>query len=540
LSRRIIALIIAVTLCFFMTGCDEKDGSDFIFKYDIPLNPRTLDPQTATGQTAALLISNLYDGLLQVDSGGSIIANIATEYFISDDGLTYTFFLRDDIYWYYDGDFSVACTARDFVFAFRRMFNPAVKSENARLFYSIKNSEKVHKGEIPYLDAIGVEAVNDHELIFTLEYPYPLFPYLLTTSPAMPCNEELFEKTAGRYGLNEAQIPSNGAFYISRWSYDPYSANNNIIIMRRNSKNSQADRIYPLGLNFFIGETDPLVHFLSGNVHSIIAEGESAVALMSRSYPYDSFENSVWGITFNTSGVFQNPDLRFALATGFDREHINVDRNGWRSAFDVVPPLINHGNTPYRIAVGEAKSLNYEPVKAREAYEKGAKAEGYENLTGLSVIIPENREISIGTAFEILSRISQDWQATLGFFCTIKALPEDEFAKALNNGDFDIAMVKLTGDYNSPDAYLSLFGGSIASIPYPASEYNDILVQARHSTDMEESAALYRQAEDMLLSHAVFVPVSYQTEQFFYGKRIEGLVFNPFSRAICYRNAKYF
>ena len=533
MNSRIFVLAVAV-ICIIIAGCKENDGSGYIFKCDIPVNPRTLDPQTATGQTAALLISNMYDGLLKVESDGNVAAGVAAEYIVSDDKLTYTFFLREDVYWYYNGEYT-PCTAADFIFAFRRLFNPAVKSENAPLFYCIKNSEKVHKGEIPYLDAVGVESVSDYELVITLEYPNPLFSYLLTTSPAMPCNEELYEKTSGRYGLNDKNIPSNGSFYIKEWSYDPYSKNNNIIIMRRNTKNSESDRTYPFGLNFFIGEDDPLSDFLNGNAHSIIAEGETAEALLNKDYPYNGFENSVWGVAFNTKRAFGNSDLRFAFASAFDRDEININKKGYRAADDIIPPLINLGNEPYRTAAGEAGALEYNPAKAREAFDKGAKSVGYDKLTGLYVIVPDNK-----TIYEYISRISQRWQADLGFYCSIKTLAEDEFLEALYTGDFDIAMTKLTGEYNSPDAYLSLFGLRMNCSPYPEYEYKNILSEARRASDSARSANLYRQAENILLEQAVFMPVCYQTELFFYNKKCEGLVYNPFTGTINYKQAKYF
>jgi oligopeptide transport system substrate-binding protein len=537
LKKTISFLIIFSVFCLLIPACEESDGSNFIFKYDIPVNPRTLDPQTATGQTSALLISNMFDGLLKVNSEGNIISNVAAEYFISDDGLTYTFLLRDDVYWYFDGDDNTPCTAHDFVFAFRRLFNPAVKSENAALFYSIKYAEDVHKGANPDLNTIGVEAESDHKLIISLEYPNPMLPYLLTTAPAMPCNEELFEKTAGRYGLNENSIPSNGSFYITRWNFDPYSPGdgNNIIIMRRNNKNSLADRVYPHGLNFFIGWQDTLGHFTEGSVQALIAEGSDAEALEADGFLYDGYESSVWGITFNTRGVFRNADLRFALATGFDKNQINLNKKGWRDAYDAIPPLVNLANEPYRIAAGEATALKPDIQKAVEAFERGAREAGYENITGLNIIMPDNQT----TAFEYLSRIMQQWQSSLGFFCSIKTLPDVQFREALSSGDFDIAFVKLTGEYNNPDAYLSRFGSQIRGVPSPTSEYRSLLTQARRAIDPAESAELYLQAENMLLQQAVFVPVGYQTEMLFYHRRASDLIYNPFAGTISFKEAKW-
>ena len=492
MNRRIGFFLIFIILCGLFTGCrDESDGSGYIFKYDVPDNPRTLDPQNASGRTAALLIANMFDGLLKVDGDGNIVGNMAVRYSVCSDMLIYTFILREDVYWYFGGESEILCTARDFVFGFRRLFNPAVKSVNAPLFYNIKNAEKVHKGEISELDAVGVEARGDFELVITLEEPDPLFIHLLTTPPAMPCNEEIFNKTAGRYGLNAANIPSNGAFYITQWYFDAYRRDDNMIAMRRNTKNNRPDsdeRIYPFGLNFFIGrDEDPFLNFQINVTQAFTAEGSAAEFLISQGFPYDSFENITWGVYFNTSRgrVFRNEDLRFALAASINREEISISRNGWRTAKSILPPLVDKG-------VGN-DIISYNPEEARAAFETGAKAAGHGNLTDVNIIMSESE-----VAEEYLRRILQQWQAILGFYCTIKALPFHEYERAIAENDYDIAFMRLTGGFNHPDAYLSRI--------------------------VEEN----------------FIPICYQTEMFFYNPRSRDLLYNPFTGVICFKSAKYF
>ncbi|MDR1753815.1 MAG: peptide ABC transporter substrate-binding protein, partial [Eubacterium sp.] len=92
---RILSLFIAF---FALASCSKGDGGDYVFKYDISDNPRTLDPQTAVDKNSHLIISNMFEGLLKLNERGNITAGVAGEYFVSDDGLTYTFELRDDVF----------------------------------------------------------------------------------------------------------------------------------------------------------------------------------------------------------------------------------------------------------------------------------------------------------------------------------------------------------------------------------------------------------------------------------------------------------
>jgi ABC-type oligopeptide transport system substrate-binding subunit len=157
-------------------------------------------------------------------------------------------------------------------------------------------------------------------------------------------------------------------------------------------------------------------------------------------------------------------------------------------------------------------------------------------MAGVNVIMPAGND----TAFEYLSRILQQWQSNIGFFCVIQPLTEYDFTRAVTSGDFDIAFIKITGEYNSPDAYLSRFGHNARSRPSHLREHLALLEEAGLTTDMQKSAELYAQAEKTLINQAVFVPVCFQTEMFFYNRRSRDLLYNPFTGTIHFREAKYF
>ncbi|MDE6579850.1 MAG: peptide ABC transporter substrate-binding protein, partial [Ruminiclostridium sp.] len=306
------ALALSVIAC---TGCSKDDGENYIFKYDIAQNPRTLDPQTATDSSSYEIIANMFEGLLRIDNEGNIQNAVAEKYTVSADGLVYTFELRKDVFWT-DGDkFEAQCTAKDFVFAFQRLFRPSTKSKTAGDFFCIKNAKEINKGTITDMSELGVKTDGDFKLVITLEAPTPSFPSMLTTAPAMPCNEEYYNSTDGRYGLYADAIASNGAFYLFRWNYDQWSKDNNSIVMRANKKNKENQDIYPYGLNFFIEEDDSYQNFLDESSHVYIASGANAIRLLNKGYEYSESENRIWGIVFNTkSKAFKSEELRKALA----------------------------------------------------------------------------------------------------------------------------------------------------------------------------------------------------------------------------------
>lgn len=536
--KRAAAAVLAAILLVCGSGCKEKDGSGAIFKYDIAANPVTLDPQTANDSSAYEIIANLFEGLLKVDNNGDIQPAVAESYDVSDDGLIYTFRLRDDVYWYDGDEFEAKCTAHDFVFAFQRLFKPATKSKTAGGFYCIKNAKAINDGRISELSELGVKAVGDYELVITLEYPNPSFPVLLTTAPAMPCNEEYYESTDGKYGLYADAVASNGAFYMYSWSYDPWSKDNNNIIMRANKKNNENEPIYPYGLNFFIEEEDSYLNFLDEQSHVYITSGAEAVRLLDMGYEYSESSNRVWGVLFNLkSSAFGSAELRQALAYSINRNSAVTDATGYENAQSIVPSSVKLGEEDYRELVGRDSYLTYSSLLADNAMDKALQEIDKSALSGMTLYVPDDDAI-----VEYVSTVAQQWQAGLNFYCNIKRLSAAEYEKVLKSGEFDFIVADISGSFNSPYAYLSSFlsTGSGNYSGYRNSSFDVLMTRAESAATAEESAELYFQAEETVINGAVFIPLLGQSEYAFFGEDCEGIVYNPFSKTVVFREAKKF
>lgn len=530
--KRFFAVIMSAVL--LLSGCSQDDGSGYIFKYDIDANPRTLDPQTATSQDAVLIIANMFEGLLRLDDDGGVIPGAAGEYKISGDGLTYTFYLRKDIYWSFekesDGKTPLKCTAKDFVFAFRRLFNPAVKSRNSSAFYCIKNAEKAVKGlDVP--ENVGVYADDEFTLRFELEYPNTNFPVLLTTTPAMPCSETFYKAAKGRYGLTEDTVQSNGAFVLSTWSYDKYSPQQNYIILKRNAVSvTESDPVYPSGLNFFIDEIDSVTNFTDGADNCIIVTGQTAENLKKKGYPYIENENAVWGFQLNRSGEFVNRSLRLAMAYATDRSSVSGydGGGGYRVTNALVPDSIRVGDSYYRDLVDSTGFIDFDRAKSAQYMAKyaGERESGGDLM--LTLIVPDDPVIK-----EITSRVCQGWQQDIGLYCNISVLSYRDYNAALSAGDYDIAAVSYAASWNSPSSILRRFDDMVKS-----GGYGDLLQSAERAGSADESVGYYGKAEAAALENAVFIPICFQTEYFFYDKKSSGIQYNPFTKTILFRSAK--
>lgn len=539
MKRHFIKRILSAALCcmtLLTTGCFENDGSDGVIKYDIAYNPGSLDPQTAGDEASTLIISSLYTGLLRVNPDGSLGAGIAEDYIVSEDGLTYQFKLSSDHYWTDVNGFEAPCTAQDFVYGFQRLFDPATRAPRASEYYCIKNSEAISRGKITDLSKLGVEAVGEYELTIMLDYPNPQFPVLLTEAPAMPCNEEYFIASQGRYGLSGDTTPSNGAFYLRTWDYDPYTiTDNNHLILRRNAKNSEANKVYPSGLNFFIeGDEDFVDDFLSGTI-SCIAVNESQRELIKGEFTVQEYDAITVGLLFNTKfGLFRSVEFRRALACLADRERFAQAAEGCAPAYAIVPGEVTLLDKSYREFAGEKMTAEYSVSAAQEHY-KNAQPELDSTLfSGARIIMREDKAASA-----MISLIMQEWQREFGFYCVVETLGEEEYNSRLAAGDYEIAVRELSGNVNSPSAYLQGFAsGSGNYSGYVSSEVNMLMSRAERAEDLATSAELYARAEQIVLDDAAVIPLYYKNEYFYINKDFADIYYNPFNKTIDFTQGK--
>lgn len=518
-----------------LTACRDDDGSGYVFKYDIAYNPTTLDPQLADDRNSELIIGNVYMGLLKPEPDGSLSEGVASDYIVSDDGLKYTFKLRQDVYWTDGREFERQCTAKDFVYGFQRLFLPETNAPRADEYFCIKNSRALFNNVIKDPSVLGVKATGDFELEITLEYPNVRFAALLTEPPAMPCNEEFFISSQGKYGLSAECTASNGAFYVRSWTYDPYSTTDtNNLILRRNSKNSSARQIYPSGLNFFIEEDGGFTDdFLVGTT-SCIAVSDEEAPLITGKFTCTEYSNITVGAVFNRKfAPFASDDFVKALSLLADRNAIS-ENIGYAAADAIVPAEVSMLDKNYRELVGSGMAPEYDLAKAQRLF---AKVKGDIDRTffaGARVIVPND------TAAQAVSYMMQEWQREFGFYCVVEVLGETEYEARLAKGDYEIAVVELTGSYNSPSAYMESFRRKNGLGGFSSAEFEGLMNSAEECESMEESAEIYSRAEQLLIDRVAFVPLYYKNEYFFTAEKCADIFYNSFTKTIDFSQAKKF
>lgn len=538
LSGLLAVLLLIPTLGLF-SGCSSQSD----LTYDLAGEPATLDPQSANDPYAFTVINEIFEGLTKVQEDGSIGLGVAESYRVSDDQLTYTFTLRDGLHW----SNGYSCTANDFVFAFQRLLNPRTKSQTAHNFYCIKNATAVAEGTLE-VDQLGVYANSDTELVIELERPNAFLLELLSTAPAMPCNEQFFNETRGEYGLKGAALISNSAYQADRWIVGSY------IKLIPNQRYYDQDQIHLNSMVFWLcysdtpaegeSQSEILTRFYDGDSVAYTCSGKPDEGLFDSSYTLTTHDNTVWGLTFNQRStdsvkqqILNNQDFRLAIANCFDRSRYQDLLPEYLTVTDtIIPPGVSIDGSSYRDQTGDMTVYGLNSDSAKSHYQAMLNATGVQQVTGLSVLIAENDSVNNEQYFGYLSQVIQ---RELNLFLTVETVDQSEFDSRLANGNYDLAIVSLEADFDHPISILEDFqtGSAENNTGYSDSTLDSYLDQLYRGSDGE--AGLCKLAEQHLLDSGIFLPLYYQTSYLAVDKSVSGVFLNPQNGAVDFRYARF-
>ena len=516
---RLMAITIAVAAALLLAGCTQESPS--VIRVDISGPVANLDPQFATDPAARMIIANLFEGLVVQDSDGRLSLGAAAGYNISVDGLTYTFTLRDDIYWQ-DGS---AVSAQDFVFAFRRMFSPYASSPFAGDFLVIANATRVMEGMSPPA-TLGVRALGAQTLIFALERPCPGFLSSLAHTAAMPCNRYAFEQSVGRYGLEARYLFSNGPFTIGRWDGSQLHLNRSEYF--REEGQALSERVV-----FYIGRQDHVRQFLDGRSDMVLVPSDRLIEVTGRPAQLIPAQTTVWGLVFNQNTLpWGNTLLRQGLALTLDlgprSEYLpaNLVATGV-----FIPPGTLVQTQSFREGADAHMPSPPDNNHARRLFGRGLAVIGYDHLPLTTIFVPESH----ATHLEFLS---ETWRRELGAEITIEIGPNAQSSQRLAIEEYPIALLPFYSTNGAPGAFLSFFHSDVNRYGYNSPRFDHALSAAGLAVNANEIIYLYQQAEGILLEDAAIIPLFFETSYYALATGLAGVDILPFGGGARFQNAQ--
>ncbi|MGE5654933.1 MAG: peptide ABC transporter substrate-binding protein [Bacillota bacterium] len=218
-------LVMVLVLAMVLVGCNTtppvtappattKKSADYTTVYSGELT--TLNYLVTSTTIEYAVAANAVDGLVEYDALGVLKPSLAKSWKVSDDGLVWTFNLRDGVKWLtWDGKEYADVNAQDFVDSLKYMFNKANASKTANIAYGVlKNAEDYYNGKITDFSQVGVKAVDKLTLQYTLKQPVPYFLTMLTYVCFLPVNGKFLAEVGSKFGTDNKSILYNGAYIM--------------------------------------------------------------------------------------------------------------------------------------------------------------------------------------------------------------------------------------------------------------------------------------------------------------------------------------
>lgn len=444
--------ILAAAAGALLAGCGHKSRVDVGTREGVlylanDAEPADLDPNTNIDGSTDAILNALYEGLVGLSSDGrTIIPGVAERWEVSPDGLVYTFHLRPQARW----SNGAPVTSGDFLFSFRRVFDPAVACEASSFGFAIKGAESYAVGQSKDVSTLGLAAPDPRTFVITLAHPAPyLLCILAKGTPFMPLYRPLLEKFGGVHQrgtawTREGNLIGNGPFVLRRWTQ------NQVIEVRKNPLYWDAANVKLEGVNFFAVEDGSAQErgFRAGEFH---------VALNFPTYKAVSYEKGQPGVlrrlpllgthfvTFNVARApFTDPRVRRALSMALDREKICSAVYGSFAvpAFSQVRPGTG-GYTP-----PASPSYRFDPDGARRLIADAgfAGGRGFPEIE-LMLVGNDPETVNMGEA------IQSAWRSVLGITAHLSPTEKKVYLDAERTKHYQ-AMIEQWGcPWDDPSAY---------------------------------------------------------------------------------------
>lgn len=506
-----------------MISC-QRNSTTFsksqVFRYNEHSNITSLDPAFAKDQRNIWAVNQLYNGLVELDDSLHVQPAIAKDWTISEDGKTYTFFLRNDVYFHKHSLFGKDATrlvdANDFTYSFQRLLDKKVASPGGWVLQNVDS----------------FQAKNDSIFEIQLKQPFPPFLGLLAMKYCSVVSKEAIEHFGSEYRSNPI---GTGPFQFKLW------VENTKLVLRKNpiyyEKDNQGENLPYLeavAVTFLPDKQSEFLQFIQGNLDfmkSLDASYKDDI-ITTEGKLKDKYQDKInmqTGAYLNTEylGIFLNGEdenvknlsLRKAINYGFDREKmIRYLRNG-------IGTPAAHGFIPKGLpSFNGQEGYDYNPVKARQYLNQ------FKKETGNS-----NPKISITTNsnyLDLCEYIQRELQK-IGLEVAVDVIPPSTLRQGKANGKLPIFRASWIADYPDAENYLSLFYSKNFTPNGPNythflnTDFDRLYEQAISEVNTEKRYRMYQKMDSILIQQAPVVPLYYDQVIRFSQKNVKGLGINP-------------
>ncbi|WP_247916623.1 peptide ABC transporter substrate-binding protein [Streptococcus oralis] len=501
-----------LSTALLLTACgqsEKKAEAPKTFSYVYAMDPSSLDYSVTSKSSTSDVIANVVDGLLENDKYGNLIPSLAEDWSVSKDGLTYTYKLRKGVKWYTsEGEEYAEVKAQDFVTGLKHAADG--KSDGLSLLQdSIKGLAAYISGESNDFSTVGVKAVDDYTVEYTLNKPESFWNSKVTTATMLPVNEEFLNSKGSDYGApTPSSILYNGPYFLKSLT------SKSVIEYEKNPNYWDKDnvKIDNVKLTFYDGsDQESLIRsftqgaYTTARLFPTSSNFESTKKEYSDKIVYSPQEATSYYLTVNvnrqsynktaktdeaqktsTKEALLNKNFRQALNFALDRHSYTAQLNGEEGADKIIrnslvphdyvqvgektfgelaqAELVSYGDQWKDVALTDGKDTIYSPEKAKAAFDK-AKTE----LQAKGVTFPIHLDIPVEQtdviAVQQTNSLKQSIESSLGtenVIVYVLQMTDNEKmsitsqAKVPSQKDYDLNGTGWGPDYQDPATYLNI------------------------------------------------------------------------------------
>ncbi len=502
-------------------------------------NPETLDPSLNSAVDGANTIITIFEPLLIINENNEVIGGQAESWEESEDGLTWTFTMRDGLKWSDGTDL----TAKDFEYSFKRMADPSTAAPYAVTCLGMIDGYDAAAGfpdaegnptAEPNPDALNVKASDDGKtLTIVLSYPCSYFDKMAAFASMSPVQQATVEANGDAWCTSAETFVSNGPYMITEWTPSER------IVLTKNPN-------YVGGWDSSKIVSDSITLLLLEDSSASFAAYNSGEAVLIKDVPTDEipsltkaedggdfYVDTILGTYYISMNLqrdaFKDAKVRKALALAIDRDYVanTIMQGTYSAASNIVGPGIvdengyfydnANGGSPYIAADYEANMAEAKKLLEEAGYPNG---EGYPTI--------EYSTNDSGYHVPLAEYLQQTW-GDLGITLSISKMEWSAFTAARRAGEYDVARNGWVMDYNDPSNMIEMFctdnGNNDGKYSNPDF---DAAMEASKVADPAEHFAQLHKAEDILMEDMGCIPVAYYNEFWLQSSSLKGVWHSPY------------
>lgn len=500
-------------------GEDDKEtetAEEKVLYLNNGTEPTSFDPSVGFDAVSWNALNNLMEGLTRLGEDHQPEEATAEKIEVSEDGLTYTFHIREDAKWS-NGD---AVTAKDFVYGWTRMLDPNTASPAAFLGYFIEGAEAFNTGE-GKIEDVAMKALDEKTFEVKLTAPTDAFLNIITNPSFFPINEKVATENAQWFTESESFV-GNGPFQLASWEHDVK------MVFEKNPEYWDAKTVKLDKVEWaMVNDSNTEYQMYQANELDVSdVPSELAADLMDSEEVSIQDQAGTYFYRFNTTmEPFTNEKIRKAFATAVNQEEIVefVTKNGEKPAHGFVSyGFQGPDGSEFRDTVGNLVEFNAE--EAKKLLEEGMKEEGYDKLPTVTLTYSTS-----DTHQNIAVALQAQFKEVLGVDVELANVEGSVFSSEQKELKYQLSRSSFLHDYADPVNAIESFvtGSSMNRTGWANAEFDKLIADAKTETDAEARWQLLMNAEKVLMKEMPIFPIHFYNQVALQKPSVSGIVRHP-------------